>query len=351
MQAQEKDIIEYYKNHSTKQTSEKFDISPYLLRKLLDNNGVPHHTPKESVQFNGNGFAKHCDEVFSSFVKSLNIKEFYNYYLNNAKDATATHYNISANLVNKTLNYFGLRKLSPLEAKKCAYVLKYGSYEAGAKVASDKRKSSMDYEEATQKRFITNIERYGGKSPFCSEKVRNKSKETVIHRYGVDNVRKSEAVKNKIKQTQSNKYGGMGFASETLMSKYKQIMLDKYGVEYGCLLPQCYESRNGKFSAPNNAFEKLLAENNLNHMTEFVLDSFRYDFKVDNTLIEINPSYSHNSTFGYCGYGDGIDRNYHFEKTQKAVENGYRVLCTIKIRSNTSAGCLNNLFYYNKFLF
>lgn len=326
MNNREKEIIEYYKNHSSKQTSEKFDISPYLLRKLLDNSSVPHHTPKENAQFNGNGFAKHRDKIFSAFIESLDIDDFYNYYLNNAKYATATKYSISVEMVNKILDHFQLKRLSAIEAKKCVYTLKYGDYETGSKIESDKRKSSIDYEKAVQKRFITNAEKYGGKSPFCSEEVRNKSKETVLRKYGVDNVRKSDVVKNKIKQTQSHRYGGVGFASESLMNKYKQAMLDKYGVKYGCLLPQCYESRNGKFSVPNNAFEKTLVENNINHTTEFILDTFRYDFKIDNVLVEINPSYSHNSTFGYKGYSSGIDKNYHCEKSKKAVENGYKCI-------------------------
>jgi len=59
---------------------------------------------------------------------------------------------------------------------------------------------------------------------------------------------------------------------------------------------------HGSNSKPNLFFKEKLIDNNLyisdNKNREFILDSYSYDFKVDNNLIEINPSATHNSTWG-----------------------------------------------------
>ena len=52
------------------------------------------------------------------------------------------------------------------------------------------------------------------------------------------------------------------------------------------------------------------------------MNKYRYDFKIEDTLIEINPYITHNSTFGIFG-NEGLAKDYHAKKTATAEQNGY----------------------------
>ena len=79
-------------------------------------------------------------------------------------------------------------------------------------------------------------------------------------------------------------------------------------------------------SKTNQRFAKLLKENNIEFEQEFNIKNKSYDFKIGNALIEINPTYTHNSTIG-AWFGNNQDnplsKTYHLEKSQLAKENGF----------------------------
>jgi len=82
---------------------------------------------------------------------------------------------------------------------------------------------------------------------------------------------------------------------------------------------------NTNDSQPNRHFAYLLDKAGLTYEREFRLDKYRYDFKVGNTLIEINPSATHNTTFS--AYSScGLDKQYHMLKSKAATEAGYRCI-------------------------
>jgi hypothetical protein len=65
---------------------------------------------------------------------------------------------------------------------------------------------------------------------------------------------------------------------------------------------------------------------------EFSIGNFSYDLKIENVLIEINPTFSHNSTYSY-GYVRGYttennpkSSDYHFNKWKLAKDNGYTLI-------------------------
>ena len=185
-----------------------------------------------------------------------------------------------------------------------------------------------------EKNKNTKTERYGNPN------YNNREKEslTSLEKYGVPNPSMSEEVKLKIKNTNINKYGYSGsfsnpkvlekaiVHSQTEESRQQRMdtCLSRYGVPYaGCI----FGVPNSRDSQPNLNFKKLLIDNNLYESDEinreFSLGKYRYDFKINNILIEINPSITHNSTKAlFEGYEK--DKNYHKEKTQVALENGYR---------------------------
>ena len=74
------------------------------------------------------------------------------------------------------------------------------------------------------------IEKFGGPSPFCSEKVRQKKAETLKKKYGVENISQVKEIKDKIKQTNLRRYGVENYLStEDAQQKSKEKKVQKYG--------------------------------------------------------------------------------------------------------------------------
>ena len=98
----------------------------------------------------------------------------------------------------------------------------------------------------------TNIIKYGGVAPACSEKVREKAKKTCREKFGEDYAMQSpdiqrkaietnrakynvdwvgsiKEIKEKAKQTQIERYGGVGYQSQLLRQKVNSTCQKKYG--------------------------------------------------------------------------------------------------------------------------
>lgn len=198
------------------------------------------------------------------------------------------------------------------------------------------------YGEEYQKVFAdkskdTYIKQYG--VPYSVD-GHEKAKQTCLGKYGTTTYVNSEEGKERVKLTKFKKYGGY-FNQEKIREvkeekygdphynnrdKAKQTNQERYGVDWYCMSPECQEKlKNVKDSKPNLMFAALLEENSIDFEREFVIKNRIYDFKVGNTLIEINPYATHNSTWGIGGE-DKKDPQYHQNKTRLAVENGYRCI-------------------------
>ena len=220
----------------------------------------------------------------------------------------------------------------------------------------------------------TNLERYGVVSPLQNESVHNKFKNTMLNKYGVEYTAQSIELRNKMQSTMIKLYS-YPFAlqnnnlkqkfirsfrktynekgkdiryktSKTLLDKYnvnypaqsKEIYnkvintnLEKYGIEYACLLPQCLSANNKTISKVNKKFSELLKQNNIDNELEFHINKNSYDIHIINTniLIELNPTYTHNSTIGPIFKNIQIcpkDKNYHLNKTKLAEEDDYHCI-------------------------
>lgn len=180
----------------------------------------------------------------------------------------------------------------------------------------------------------TKLDRYG------SETFNNveRTKQTNLDKYGVENVFQSAEVKEKIKQTNLERYGYSGsFAnpeildkaiqnstSEVAKEKRKQTCLERYNTEYAGNVFGIPRSR----SKINETFKTYLISTGIKSddiVSEFSLGKYRYDFKVNNTLIEINPTITHNSTLSIFDK-DPKEKDYHYLKSQIALQNGYRCI-------------------------
>ena len=213
---------------------------------------------------------------------------------------------------------------------------KYG--DSARKIISDKSRSTklLKYGDSnfnnSKKTKQTCSEKYGVDNPMKSKEIQNKSKQTCLEKYGAEYFFNSDQYKfnrnehiNKTKQTCLEKYGGVSpMADEVVKNKTKQTCLERYGVEWNCMRPEAKNSRNYN-SRPNELFKDILEENHITYEREFKVGDKLYDFKVDNILIEINPSPTHNTNWNPYG-GKVMDSMYHFNKTKNAHDNGYFLL-------------------------
>lgn len=169
-----------------------------------------------------------------------------------------------------------------------------------AKKTKQERYGNSKYNN-TQKNKLTKLIKYG------NEYYNNREGcvETCLKKYGVDNVSKVPEIATKAYE------------------RAKKTTLERYGVENILLL---YYGRNSKDSKPNIALEEYLTQNNINiDCREFILGNYRYDFKVGNNLIEVDPYPYHNATWGPRNISPK-SKDYHSKKTEMAKENGYRCI-------------------------
>lgn len=154
----------------------------------------------------------------------------------------------------------------------------------------------------------TCYELYNGSAPFKNENIRNKFKENFKNKYGVDNPFKLMEVRLKSEET----------------------CFKHYGVPYYCMTKEFKELyNNGVISKINYKFSDILTDLNINHELEFQLEHFSYDFKIGNILLEINPTYTHNSTRAPWFAGELAkpkDKYYHLNKSKVAQKYGFRCI-------------------------
>ena len=170
----------------------------------------------------------------------------------------------------------------------------------------------------------TNLDRYGVDYPMQSKEVMGKSITTSLEKYGTEYPNQSDIVKGKIEATTLEHYGVNRVCK---LDEFKQKVVDtnreRYGVDYTCLI---YSGKlKGNDSSYNRSFAKLLDDVGIVYEREFLLEKYSYDFRVGNTLIEINPTATHNTHFNPYGK-NRIDVNYHRDKSELARDSGYHVI-------------------------
>ena len=172
-------------------------------------------------------------------------------------------------------------------------------------VKSNRKNLGVDYpmqsKEVMDKSRITSLEKYGTEYPNQSDIVKYKIDASTLEHYGVNRVCKLDEFKQKVVDTNR----------------------ERYGVDYTCLI---YSGKlKGNDSSYNRSFAELLDDNGIKYEREFLLQKYSYDFKVGETLIEINPTATHNTHFNPYGK-NRIDANYHRDKSKLAEDSGYSVI-------------------------
>ena len=304
----------------------------------------------------------------SEYTNKITKEEFEKYYLSHTRKDTQEYFNISSGTAfDRIIKYFGIVKTfkEVVAIKNQRIIEKYGSLEEYDKIRGrqiSKGISNQTREQkksSVEKRKNTILEKYGSLDDYYSyhnakaseayskktkdEKLKSelKKKDTLQKKYGVNAPSQLDSAKDKRVQTITEKYGstedfynsviekGMktklnkyGDASFNNIDKMKKTCIEKYGVTYPCLTPQ---ARPYQRSKTNSNFAEKLINENISFIPEYSISYYAFDFKVDNILIEINPTPTHNSTWGL--YNNPKDKYYHYTKCNIAIENGYRCIC------------------------
>ena len=275
-------------------------------------------------------------QKLDELVQRVPMEQFVDFYItqNYNYQETAKKFNISESEFFKLVNHYNCRKPKTVSRVICdkTKAEKYGnsSYnnrEQAVKTCYEKYGVSnpAQVSEFMNNAYDTKVNRYGLDN--CNNWVKNHETraqnsgsleesyrvttehriETLMNVYGVDNVAKLDSVKDKIRNST------------------EQTFMEKYGVSCYWLTDNAKRSNGSKDSSYNVAFAQLLAKNNISFEREVTVGRYIYDFKVQNYLIEVNPSPTHNITWSpYCE--QGIDKNYHKNKSRNAFDNGYRCI-------------------------
>lgn len=173
----------------------------------------------------------------------------------------------------------------------------------------------------------TNLEKYGVEYATQSEEVKEKIRETNLEKYGYEYVSQVPKIQEKMRRTNLKKYGNeYVIASEEVREKSKKTIEERYGVECFCQHKRCIEANGHRVSKINKDFKKLLESDRIESELEFIIENVGYDLKSGSTLIEINPTFTHNVTVGPLFGGKErkcIPFDYHLYKTNFAKEHGY----------------------------
>ena len=270
-------IIEYLKDHSLNDASNHFNESSYIIRRELKKLGLQYTRNQNEGRKLG---------WKNIIISKVNKEELEEYYKSHTINEVMSYFHISRNSVNKLLNYYKIEK------KDIGFAISQGQN----RMTEEAKKARV------QKLKQTNLERYGveicSKLPECQEK----RAQTTFERYGVY----------------------YPLQSSQLLEKAKNTCLENYGVQYPCMRKEA--KIKGSNSHINQSFNQLLNDNNIEHDIEFPIDRKNYDFKIGNTLIEINPSITHNSNWTPFRDHEGLPINYHQEKSKLATENGYNCI-------------------------
>lgn len=159
-----------------------------------------------------------------------------------------------------------------------------------------------------------------------SEAAYAKASQTNLSRYGVSNQGQRPEVHTKMEDTMEARYG-VRYARylPEVEEKVRNTCMERYGVPYYIQTEEANRSNRARVSKTNKLFGAMLTDNNIYFEFEKYLSGKFFDIALNNTVIEIDPTYSHTCA-GNHWCRDGVAWSYHIEKTKIAEDNGYRCI-------------------------
>lgn len=231
---------------------------------------------------------------------------------------------------------YGVKNINQLESTKekikQTNLERYGMWKSQLQEVR-KNKSNIMKEKWADKDYISKYReackiKLGSEHPWGSKHVIEKREQNNIEKYGVDNPFKDKEVQEKIKQENLEKYGETSYTkTPEYLERVAKTNLEKYGVPFHCMTEKCRKSQGKTISKINKEIGSLLDIDE--HDYEFYINTYSYDLKKNNVLIEVDPTYTHNSTVAphFRGHeGKPLPKDYHINKTKLANEHGYECI-------------------------
>ena len=177
---------------------------------------------------------------------------------------------------------------------------------------------------------------HNGNIGYAAKDIKVKIIDTMNNRYGVEHPLQNESIKNKaienMKKTMCNRYGvSHNWSIPEVRNKISKTVQERYGVPYFCMKEECFGKNGYTISKINRTLAKLLEDNGIYSEFEYNINNKSYDMHIldTNILIEINPTYTHNSTnptWFHNSKKEPLAKDYHFNKTILAKNHNYRCI-------------------------
>lgn len=283
------EVVDYYSCHSLSSTVYYFFTQNSIVRDVLKEFNVSEHDRATSLEFSKIEHYGSLDSYKEHMIQKQKETSMLRYGTDNFSKTEL----FKGRSVATSRKHYGVDNPMQSETVKQTYMS-----ECMAKYGVPWPQMN---DEILQKRIATNEQRYGGNG-WRSPQLRQKSLKTFADHYG----------------------GTHWSSSSELVEKINQTCRDKHGVDWPCLYPDVRNSFSTD-SSPNKAFASILEAHSIEFEREFGINRYLYDFRVGNVLIEINPSCTHNSTWGVFGV-EATPKTYHKKKRDTAVSSGYRCI-------------------------
>ena len=295
---------DFYYIHSDAKVCEKFSIKKHNLQKVLDELNIEKKTKEQISAIIRNTIVSKTDEEKKEIQRRKDNTCLEKYGVRNSSMNEEVKKNISV----------GINNMS--DDKKSDRWNKFRNT-INNRTDEEKKLFSEHVSNAVHNYFEN-----------LSDEKRKEFSDTMSQAYqNLTDEQKENRVKKGI-ATKKQKYGQDYFSKQFEENKEKivQTNLEKYNVPFYCMTQKCRSAQGGNASEskPNNTFAQKLKENNIEFEREFRLGNYSYDFKINNILIEINPTVTHNIT--WSPFNTIPEKEYHFNKSECAKNNSYRCI-------------------------
>ena len=225
------------------------------------------------------------DKILINSIRKINNGKYPNIleYLNSRYD--------DSDCMTETIRRIEYKLEERPVCKWCGGHVSFNGYHKGSMHYSACCCSSCHAKYTKDKRFETNIKKYGRKNFGSAEKV----KEYWINNYGVDNPAKADFVKRKMRETNLRKYGfNCSSKSEIVKEKTKQTCLKRYGVEYAGQIEEakekskktCLEKYGSEYYiGSKDCLEKTIEFSKQNYNVDWFTKSEKIKNKAKETML------------------------------------------------------------------
>ena len=325
-------ILDYYSEHSLRETREYFKISNKIsLHKFLVEHGVEIHSKKFTFERQTIRFKETCQkrygvsapgqvEEFKEKAKKTNLKRY-------GVENVSQNSEIKKKKEQTCIAHFGVPYYTQTEEyKERVKQINLKNYGVEFYLQSEdlKNKSKKFYldnfgteyytqtEEFKQKAKATNIERYGYASASKAPEIQEKMRQTNLRIFGTEYASQNQQIKNKIKQTLFANYGTYHVASQKF--KYQDIYFDSFPEL--CIYLYCI---NNNIKVKREPIELKYIYNSKEY-------SYYPDFKINDELIEVKGNQFLTEDGKWCNpYDHTIDEQME-AKHQCALANNVKIL-------------------------